>query len=65
VANLAGSEHRGLAFGWYNFAAGIATLPASLIFGALYQIFGALVAFGWGAALAAIAIILLAAVRPS
>src|SRR6516162_7616944 len=63
VANLVGSEHKGLAYGWYNFAIGIATLPSSLIFGALYQAFGALVAFGWGAALAVVAVILLTGVR--
>jgi hypothetical protein len=38
---------------------GIATLPASLIFGALYQTYGPLAAFGSGAVLAAIAAILL------
>jgi MFS family permease len=59
VANLVGGERKGLAYGWYNCAVGIATLPSSLIFGALYQFFGALTAFGWGAALALIAVILL------
>src|SRR6516162_8533462 len=59
VANLVGSEHKGLAYGWYNFAIGIATLPSSLIFGALYQAFGALVAFGWGAGLALVAVVIL------
>ncbi len=63
VANLVGKERKGLAYGWYNFAIGIATLPASLIFGALYQCFGALVAFGWGAGLALAAVGLLAGVR--
>jgi MFS family permease len=63
VANLVGKERKGLAYGWYNFAIGIATLPASLIFGALYQSFGALVAFGWGAGLALAAVALLAGVR--
>ncbi len=63
VANLVGSEHKGLAYGWYNFAIGIATLPSSLIFGALYQVFGALVAFAWGAALAVVAVVLLTGVR--
>jgi MFS family permease len=63
VANLAGGEHWGLAYGWYNFAIGIATLPSSLIFGALYQAFGALVAFGWGAALAIVSVVLLTSVR--
>ena len=59
VANLVGSERKGLAYGWYNFAIGIATLPSSLIFGALYQFFGAFVAFAWGAALALVAAVLL------
>ena len=38
-------------------------LPASLIFGALYQVYGALAAFGWGAGLALIAVVILVAVR--
>lgn len=59
VANLVGVERKGLAYGWYNFAIGIATLPSSLIFGALYQYFGPVVAFVWGAVLALIAAILL------
>ena len=59
VAMLVGAERKGLAYGWYNFAIGIATLPASLIFGALYQLFGPLVAFGFGAGLALVAAILL------
>ena len=63
VANLAGSEKKGLAFGWYNLAVGIAALPASLLFGWLYQDFGPVVAFGWGACLAIVAVILLLAVR--
>ena len=41
VANLVGPEHRGLAYGWYNAAIGIATLPASVLFGGLYDAFGA------------------------
>jgi MFS family permease len=63
VADLVGSERKGLAFGWYNFAIGIATLPASLIFGALYQVYGALAAFGCGAALALVAVVLLVGVK--
>lgn len=65
AAELAGAEHRGLAFGWFNFAIGIATFPASLVFGTLYKAWGALAAFGWGAALALAAVVLLAAVRPA
>lgn len=63
VVQLAGTERKGLAFGWYNFALGLAALPSSLIFGALYQYWGALAAFGWGAALALVAVILFAGVR--
>ncbi|MBI2477728.1 MAG: MFS transporter [Planctomycetia bacterium] len=63
VANLVGPERKGLAFGWYNFAIGIAALPSSLIFGGLYEGFGPLVAFGWGASLALVAAVLLLAVR--
>jgi MFS family permease len=63
VANLVGSKHKGLAYGWYSFAIGIATLPSSLIFGALYQVCGTPVAFGWGAALAVVAVVLLTGVR--
>ncbi|HTU22758.1 MAG TPA: MFS transporter [Gemmataceae bacterium] len=63
VANLAGGERKGLAFGWYNFAVGIAALPASVIFGVLYQYGGAFTAFGWGAALALVAALLLVGVR--
>ena len=59
VADLAGGERNGLAYGWYNFAVGVATLPASLIFGALYQTGGALMAFGWAAALPLAAVLLL------
>jgi MFS family permease len=63
VTHLAGPERKGLAFGWYNFAIGIGALPASLIFGALYQRFGPLPAFGWGAGLALVAVLILFAVR--
>ena len=59
VANLVGPEHRGLAYGWFNCAVGIATLPASLMFGALYQAYGPMVAFGSGAGLALLAAMLL------
>lgn len=63
VVDLVGGERKGLAFGWFHFAVGIATLPASVIFGALYQYQGALMAFGWGAALALVAAALLMGVR--
>ncbi|MCC9609059.1 MFS transporter [Blastopirellula sp. JC732] len=59
VTSLVGEQRKGLAFGWFNFAIGISTLPSSLIFGWLYQQYGSFVAFGWGAALAGLAAILL------
>ncbi|QDT73257.1 MFS transporter [Lacipirellula limnantheis] len=62
VANLVGSERKGLAYGWFNFAIGIATLPSSLISGGLYQFFGPLLAFWWGALLALAAAALMVSV---
>jgi MFS family permease len=64
VANLVGNERKGLAFGWFNLAVGVGALPSSLLFGWLYEDFGPLVAFGWGASLALVASLLLLAVRP-
>jgi MFS family permease len=60
VANLVGPERRGLAYGWYHCVVGMATLPSSLLFGALYQGFGPLAAFGTGAGLALVAAVVLA-----
>jgi MFS family permease len=63
VTRLAGSERVGLAFGWYNAVIGIAALPASLLFGAIYEVYGAAPAFGVGAGLALAATAVLLAVR--
>ena len=63
VANLVSSENRGLAFGWYSFAIGIVALPANLIFGELYDVFGDGTAFCWGAGCALAASLLLLATR--
>lgn len=65
VTQLAGPERKGLAFGWYNCAIGMGALPASLIFGSLYEMIGPLAAFGFSAGLAAVAAILLALVGPA
>ena len=59
LADFADPAERGAAFGWYNFAIGIGALPASLLFGAIWQQFGAPAAFGFGAALAGLAAVLL------
>lgn len=62
VASLVPGNRTGLAFGWFNFAIGIVALPASAIFGALYQAFGGPVAFGSSAALALVAVVILSTV---
>lgn len=59
VTELVGTQQKGLAFGWFHFAIGIAALPSSVFFGWLYQKFGPLAAFGTGATLAAVAAMLL------
>jgi MFS family permease len=55
VADLVPAHVRGTAFGWYNLTIGLAALPASLIFGGLWQVYGAPVAFLAGAGLALVA----------
>lgn len=62
VTRWAGRVEPGLAFGWFHLTIGIASLPASLLCGVLYQAFGPLAALGLGAALALVASLLLAAV---
>jgi predicted MFS family arabinose efflux permease len=61
VAALAPAAHRGAAFGAYHFTIGIAALPASVIFGLIWQRFGAPTALFTGASLAATAAVLLMA----
>lgn len=55
VADLVPAAVRGAAFGWYNLTIGLAALPASLIFGGLWQAYGAATAFVVGASLALVA----------
>lgn len=62
VADIVKSEVRGSAFGMYNFAVGSGALPASVIFGLLYKAFGATVAFGTGAVIACVSMLLLAVI---
>jgi MFS family permease len=59
VADFYPTEQRGRAYGLYNGAIGLGAFPASLLMGGLWQQFGAGVAFFTGAALAAVAAILL------
>jgi MFS family permease len=57
VADLVPADRRGTAYGWYNLAIGIGALPASLLFGQLWDRYGSAVAFFVGAGLAAAAAI--------
>jgi MFS family permease len=59
VADLSDPSLRGAGFGWYNFAIGAGALPASLIFGVIWQRMGEVAPFLCGAGLSAIAAILL------
>lgn len=52
MADLVIPERRGTAFGWYNLAIGLGALPASLLFGWVWDHAGAPVAFIMGASLA-------------
>jgi MFS family permease len=55
VADLVAPERRGTAYGWYNLAIGIGALPASLMFGFVWDRYGPEAAFLMGATLALIA----------
>ena len=55
VADLAPPAARGRVFGWYNATVGIVALPASLLFGALTDRYGAHVPFILAASLALVA----------
>jgi MFS family permease len=65
VADLVPSARRGAAFGWYNLAIGLGALPASLIFGAIWDRVGPETAFVFGASLALVAATGMTMVRPS
>jgi MFS family permease len=57
-------EHlRGQAFGWFHFISGIMLLPASVLFGWVYEAHGAWLAFHLSAGVSLLSAILLAAVK--
>jgi len=64
VADLVGRDRRGTAYGWYYLAVGIGALPASVLFGFVWDRFSPRSAFELGAALAFAAALVLVAVRP-
>jgi sugar phosphate permease len=57
VAELVPGDQKGQAYGWYSFTIGVTALPASLMFGALYEAYGPMASFGTGAALAMVAVV--------
>jgi len=59
VADLVPRGQLGAAFGWYHLTLGVALLPASLFFGALWESFSVLAAFAFGAGCALFASFLL------
>ena len=59
IADLTPAWGQGTAFGVYNAVLGVGALAASITFGVLYERFGAATAFGTGAALAALAVVML------
>ncbi|HKG94757.1 MAG TPA: MFS transporter, partial [Gemmatimonadaceae bacterium] len=65
VADVAPAARRGTAFGWYNLAVGLGALPASLLFGAVWDRLGPAAAFQMGAALALAAALGMAFVAPA
>lgn len=64
VADLVPKARRGAAFGWFNLAIGLGALPASLIFGAIWDRAGSPAAFTFGATLALLAAIGMVFVAP-
>ncbi len=59
VADLAPVDKRGSAFGWFNLTAGVLLLPASILFGWIYQGASPFLAFSFSAACALMAAFLL------
>jgi MFS family permease len=55
IADVAPALRRGSAYGWYYLAIGIGALPASLMFGAVWDHYGSPTAFAMGATLAVVA----------
>jgi MFS family permease len=65
VADLVDEEKRGTAFGFYNLAFGITVLPASLLFGLLWDNLGAPAAFLISAGVSVTAALLFLTIKPT
>ena len=63
VGDMVGKDIRGLAYGFYNFAVGIASLPASILFGLVWKFSGFKTAFIMGAGFSLIALVMLIFLR--
>ncbi|MFV0388356.1 MAG: MFS transporter [Pyrinomonadaceae bacterium] len=63
VADLVPTEKHGTAFGYYNLAFGITVFPASLLFGFIWNQFGATSAFLFSAAISIAAALLLLTIK--
>ncbi len=64
IAQISPGGSRGTAFGWYHMTLGLMTLPASLLFGLLYEAVSGKVAFLVSASLAFVASLLLIVLSP-
>jgi MFS family permease len=62
VADIVPGGKRGTAYGWYNLSIGVAALPASIVFGLIWDRAGSGAAFTFGALLAGLAALTLIAV---
>jgi MFS family permease len=57
VSRLAADSQRGTVFGWYNMVLGLVAIPSGVLFGAVWQFFGARWAFTTSATLAVLAVV--------
>ena len=64
VADLVPAARRGTAFGWFNAALGLGALPASVVFGLVWERSGAETAFVMGASIATLATLLFVMLVP-
>ena len=55
IGDFAAPTERGTAYGWYNMMLGLSAIPAGLIFGGLWQFFGASYAFSFAGFVALVA----------
>jgi MFS family permease len=59
ISDYASPDERGTAFGWYHLVSGIAAIPAGLLFGVIWHVYGAAAAFLFASLLALLAVVLL------